>query len=262
MIASTPDAQGIGSVETGVRVLGTIARGGEAMSLSDIARQLDMTPARLHRYLASLIRGGYVVQRHRGGRYDLGPAALELGIRAIRRVDPHAEVWRASRNLGDELQLGVAVSVWVDMQPAIIAHHHGPAPVSVSARPGQRLPALHTAVGRTFLAYMEPSIVERILTDQYDTQAPPMARTRVLSKARFIEELARIQSRGIAAMHGALAAHINALAAPVFDQWGAVCMVISVLADQSELDADPDGATAQTLKQAAMRASNAVGFLP
>ena len=256
------NAQGIGSVESGVRVLGVIARLGRSLSLTEIAQEAEMTPARLHRYLVSLIRGGFVEQKERGGRYDLGPAALELGMCAIRRLDPQTQVWRASRSLGERLHLGVAVSVWVHCEAVIIAHHHGPSPVSVSARPGQRLPPLHTAVGRTFLAHMDNDALENLLDDEYDAQSPPHQDARALSRSQFIAELAAIRSRGIACLRGALAPHINALAAPVFDQWGEVSMVISVLADHHDLDADPEGEAARELRRTTEIASHTLGHRP
>jgi hypothetical protein len=62
--------------------------------LKDLAAAAGMSAAKAHRYLVSFQRLGLVTQDPRSTRYDLGPAALQLGLAALARLDPVR--WRAS----------------------------------------------------------------------------------------------------------------------------------------------------------------------
>ena len=79
--------QGINSVLIGVSILDVIVDAGGAISLNAISAKVDMSPAKAHRYLVSLIETGLVERLKEPGLYDLGPKALKLGLKAIQRID-------------------------------------------------------------------------------------------------------------------------------------------------------------------------------
>ena len=78
---------GIQSVEVGFALLQVLAQGPGAWMLRDLAARAGMPAAKAHRYLVSFQRLGLVVQDSRTTRYDLGPAALQLGLSARARLD-------------------------------------------------------------------------------------------------------------------------------------------------------------------------------
>ena len=55
--------------------------------LKDVAAAAGMSAAKAHRYLVSFQRLGLVTQDARTARYDLGPAALKLGLASLARLD-------------------------------------------------------------------------------------------------------------------------------------------------------------------------------
>ncbi|UIY32264.1 helix-turn-helix domain-containing protein (plasmid) [Neorhizobium galegae] len=78
---------GIQSLEKGLKVLTAIQHAGRAMRLNDIAAAAGMTPSMAHGYLVSLVRTGFVAQDRLSGLYDLGDAALQLGLASLSRTD-------------------------------------------------------------------------------------------------------------------------------------------------------------------------------
>jgi DNA-binding IclR family transcriptional regulator len=56
--------------------------------LKDVAAAAGMSAAKAHRYLVSFQRIGLVAQDERNSRYDLGPAALKIGLASLARLDP------------------------------------------------------------------------------------------------------------------------------------------------------------------------------
>lgn len=80
--------QRVQAAETGMAVLKGLARLGGRASLTAIAAHIDESPAKVHRYLASLIEEGLVAQESGTQQYHLGLEALQIGLAAMRQADP------------------------------------------------------------------------------------------------------------------------------------------------------------------------------
>ena len=78
---------GIQSVEVGFALLEGLTRSRGPLMLKDVAASAGMSAAKAHRYLVSFQRLGLVTQDPRNARYDLGPAALKLGLASLARLD-------------------------------------------------------------------------------------------------------------------------------------------------------------------------------
>jgi len=78
--------RGIQSVDTGIRLLEVLEKVDGPLSLKELSAKADMDPSGAHRYLASFVRCGLVVQSA-DSRYDFGPLALRVGLAAMRRMD-------------------------------------------------------------------------------------------------------------------------------------------------------------------------------
>ena len=74
---------GIQSVEVGFLLLEGLTRSRGPLMLKDLAASAGMSAAKAHRYLVSFQRLGLVVQDSRTAHYDLGPAALKLGLASL-----------------------------------------------------------------------------------------------------------------------------------------------------------------------------------
>ena len=68
----------IQSIDRAIRVLFAL-QGARHMTLSDLAAHLELPPSTVHGIVRTLVAQGMVVQEHRSGRYQLGPAVLRLG---------------------------------------------------------------------------------------------------------------------------------------------------------------------------------------
>ena len=78
---------GIQSVEVGFELLEALSQAPGALMLRDLAAAAGMSAAKAHRYLVSFQRMGLVVQDPVSTRYDLGPAALRIGLASLSRID-------------------------------------------------------------------------------------------------------------------------------------------------------------------------------
>src|SRR4051794_5507598 len=82
------EQRGIQSVEIGGQLLLALSDSSKPMMLRDIAALAGMSPAKAHPYLVSFVRLGLVEQDRASGRYELGRAALQMGLACMRRLNP------------------------------------------------------------------------------------------------------------------------------------------------------------------------------
>src|SRR5210317_1822947 len=106
--------QGINSVVIGMSVLDVIVDAGSALSLNAIANEVEMSPAKVHRYLVSLIETGLVTRLKEPGLYDLGPKALKLGFKATKRIDRVSIANEELDTLNSQVDETVFLSIWND----------------------------------------------------------------------------------------------------------------------------------------------------
>jgi len=102
---------GIQSVEVGFALLQALGDAPGPLMLRDLARAANMSAAKAHRYLVSFQRLQLVVQDVASTRYDLGPAALKLGLASLERLDAvklaRERVARLTEDIGHTLALAV-----------------------------------------------------------------------------------------------------------------------------------------------------------
>ena len=149
-----PQRAGIQSVEVGFSLLDVLANAGDALMLRDLAARAGMSAAKAHRYLVSFQRLGLVVQDAGTTRYDLGPAALKLGLASLSRMDA---VKLARARLGALMpQIGqtLALAVWGNQGPCMVHWEESPQTVTVNLRLGDVMPMLSSATGLCFAAFM------------------------------------------------------------------------------------------------------------
>ncbi len=77
---------GVQSLEVGLTVFDVLAVESRPLMLKEIADAIEMHPAKVHRYLVSLVRSGYA-QQFSNGRYGVGDKALVLGLATVRRTE-------------------------------------------------------------------------------------------------------------------------------------------------------------------------------
>ncbi|MEM1428556.1 MAG: IclR family transcriptional regulator [Pseudomonadota bacterium] len=222
---------GLKSLDTALGVLAYMATLGGPKALSEIARGVDMPPSKVHRYLASFVAAGLVRQLGRSGHYDLGPAAMQLGLAAMSRHDFVNSAADGLPDLSLETGMTVLLSVWANHGATVVRWERGASPTDTSMGLGSTLPLLTSATGRVFLAWGPP----RAIAPVRDAQLRRLARQTGLSldaeptQAGMSDLVERIRSRGFASVEGHFVPGLVAAAAPVLDWQGEVQAAITLV---------------------------------
>jgi DNA-binding IclR family transcriptional regulator len=203
---------GIQSVVIGMRVLDTLAVFGGARPLAAIVKGCGLSPSQTHRYLASLTEAG-MVKQDANGEYDLGPAALRLGLSALGRIDLFRIADEKISAFCASTGSTVLLAALGPAGPIIVRWHVGRPPIVTSLGLGSVLSVLHSATGQIFLAYRPDQETEALV-------ALEVAQSPTLDEAAVQRVKDKVRSAGEAAVGGTLIPGLNAKAYPIFDLQG------------------------------------------
>lgn len=194
------------------------------LGITEIAHELAMSKAGVHRVLASLRGRGLIEFDERTRRYLLGPALLSLGLRYLAGLDvrrlAQPELCELSATTGETATLSLRTGdtrVYVDQVTPLRE-------VIMSVTIGVPYPLHAGASSKAFLAFLAAQQVESYLRS--DLRA--LTERTITDRGRLRAELREIAERGWAESSGERQAGAASIAAPVFDHRGQPVAVLSV----------------------------------
>jgi DNA-binding IclR family transcriptional regulator len=181
---TVPDLRSLRSVDSpapavtrAVALLEELARSGQPLALTELARRLDLAKSTVLNICVALEGSGMV--RRTDNRWALGYKVVELGQGFLAGTDLVAEF----RRLTDELPTGnqetVLLAVLDGTDVLYLARHDGSQPVRLASDVGRRLPAVVTALGKAMLAGLPAEELESRLAriDEMPVLTPRSHRT-------------------------------------------------------------------------------------
>lgn len=246
------------SLDVSLQVLEALDNGAAERGISDLAREIGVSKAAVHRILATYARRGYVTQNPATSQYAIGPRLRRFSHVASGKLDLLAISRPYLSELRDATLDTVHLAVLEGGEAVYIAKEDGLHPVQVTSRVGARCPAHCVATGKALLAFAETADRERLL-------AAGLTRFTPLTHADgddFRREMAAIQARGCAVNLGEWRTEVRGVAAPVFDSSGRVVAAIGVCSPATRM---PDARLADacaTVSDVASRLSAHLGGTP
>ena len=251
---------GIQSLEVGFALLDVLTQTPGPLMLRDLAARAGMSAAKAHRYLVSFQRLGLVVQDSRTTRYDLGPAALKLGLAALSRLDAVRLARERMPPLMEQIGHTLALAVWGNHGPTIVHWEESPPAVTANLRLGDVMPLLASATGRCFAAHVAPEAIAPLVREEL-ARAQKLQRTDLpRTQAEVNTLLAEVRTRGVARVVDTLLPGIVGFCAPVFDADGHMALGIVTLGSIATFDPEWGGAVEQPLRAAALQLSQDLGW--
>lgn len=251
---------GIQSVEVGFALLDVLGKSAGPLMLRDLAAAAGMSAAKAHRYLVSFQRLELVVQDEATTRYDLGPAALKLGLASLSRLDAVKLARERVVPLMESIGHTIALAVWGNHGPTVVHWEESPQTVTVNLRLGDVMPLLSSATGRCFAAYVSREAIAPMLRDEM-ARAQKSGRTDVPATMSEVKALLdEVRERGAARVVDTLLPGIVGFCAPVFDSDGHIVLGIVTLGSVATFDAQWNGAVHAPLAAAAARLSADLGY--
>lgn len=236
------------SVEVGGRLLLALADSASALGLKELAARAEMTPSRAHPYLVSFGRLG-LVEQDASGRYDLGPAALRMGLASLQRLDAMKAAEPVMRTLAAQTGHAIALSVWGNFGPTVVRLIEASQPLHVSLRIGSVLSIFDTATGRAFAAALPTERLKQAVAGPLGELMPAATWRERLKELEAIR--AEMRDHGISRSVGSPIPGVNAFSAVAYDLDGAPALVLTMTDHQDRLPSGWKNPAAQALREAA-----------
>lgn len=240
---------GIQSLETGLGILKEIARADMPLSITEISERCSMPKSKLHRYLTSLYRSGFL-KRDVDLRYSLGTELYSIGLKSLNNLDIRNQARPALIRLREQLNETIALSVWTEAGPHYLHWEESLRAVNIGIRVGSQVSALKSAGGLIFLAYLPKEETEHVLLEELSEYGA--------DRKHVEENLSIVREKGYAVTEGSLLPGILSIGCPVFDRSGTVVAAVTVVGIVGFLDASDNSQVVTKLKQACSALSKAI----
>jgi DNA-binding IclR family transcriptional regulator len=181
--------------------------------------------------MQSLVKEGLAAQDPGSGHYDLGPAALSIGLAALRRIDPVEIAARHMKDLGSRVALSGGVAIWTERGPTLVRWYRGPYFSISSLGLGDILPLDNTACGLMFQAFLPDSCIAKARSVQPDP---------FRGEAPSDDVLAVIRATCWSERTGHLLPGVTGQAAPVFDAQQELACVMTTVTNLGQVTTGKD----------------------
>lgn len=236
----------IQSISIAARFLDILAKSEGAMALGELARRAGTGTSTAHRYMQSLVLEGLVAQDRTTGRYDLGPAALHIGIGALRRIEPVEVAARLMKSLASRIAASCGVAIWTERGPTIVRWYRSSDFMVSTVSLGDVLPLDNTATGLVFQAFLPAERIEA---------ARRMQPSSFRGKPPEADVLEEVRREGGADLKEHLFSLLTGKAAPVFDAQNEIaCVVTTVSFIETAQAQDHRAALFEAARQASLEA--------
>lgn len=215
-------------------------------SVRQIARQLDTSPATVHRIFHTFeVR--HLLSRARDGSYQPGLELFRLcqaladNLSPVRIVRPHLEA--LAEECGEAVLLGAydparGEMVFLDMVQAV----H---PLQYMVELNSWMPVHAGATGLAILAFLPDAERERI----YERGPDRLTEATLVSRAALEHEVGLIRERGYARSRGQRTTGAVGVAAPIFDSVGDVFGDVTITIPDQRFDERLEGVLATALRR-------------
>ncbi|QNP50086.1 IclR family transcriptional regulator [Diaphorobacter aerolatus] len=253
---------GIQSVEVGFALLDALTRSNGPLMLKDLAAAAGMSAAKAHRYLVSYQRLALVVQDPRSSRYDLGPAALKLGLASLSRLDAVRLARERVPQLLDQIGHTMALAVWGNRGATLVHWEESPQQaITANLRLGDVMPLLSSATGRCFGACLPRDKTAALIAEELQLAQRHKRADMPLTPKAVDAMFGEVREHGCARVVNTLLPGIAAFCAPVFDSDGHLVLGMLTLGSVATFDVEWDGAIATPLRAAAAQLSSDLGWV-
>ncbi len=226
-----PSSEYLSTLEKGLKVLKCFSRERPQMTLSEVAKVTDLSPAVARRCLLTLCELGYVGKD--GNQYMLQPRVLEFSNAFSESFDIDNLIRPALQTLREATGDSASFAVLQDSEVLYICHVSAYRVVRLQATAGTRFPALITSLGRAVLSTLSDDAIE-----QHIAAYPVQRRTdkTVTDPDSLKALLISARGNGYAVTSDELDYGITSIACPIILASGQVAGAINCSAATSRVD--------------------------
>lgn len=224
--------------------------------VTQIAEQLEMSKAVVHRILQSLTAHALLTYDQASRAYRRGPAMAALGARALADLDLRQMALPVLSELAQQTGETATVSGLVGLSRVYFDQVPSSNEIKMTVEIGRPFPLHAGASSRAILAFLRPVVRAQVL----DTQMTALTGRTILERDVLTGILERTRVVGYAVSQGERQTGAGSVAAPLFNMVGEVVGAISVCGPAQRFDERVYGTLPPLVVAAARRVSEGLGW--
>jgi IclR family pca regulon transcriptional regulator len=198
------------SLERGLSVFKAFDAQHPRLTLSEVARATNLSPAAARRFLLTLVDLGYLAND--GGVFSVLPSVLSLGYAQLSNLSPADIAQPYLDDVSAELRAASSLTVLDGDDTVFLARASAAQPMTLAINVGNRLPAFATAAGRVLLAGLPDGELDAYLER---VVLRPLTPFTIVHPAALRDELLKVRAQGWSLVHQELEEGVVAVAVPV-----------------------------------------------
>jgi len=234
MGAGNGSSEMVGPLQRATAVLRALANGGRlGLSLTDLAKEVQLPHPTVHRILAQMARERFVIQDEDSRKYTLGPLAFELGLAAERQFDIRALCRPILERLAIEAEDTVYLVQRSGNEAVCIDRQEGPSPIRVlTLEVGSRRPLGLGAGGLAILAALPDADMEDVL----EAIMPAIESRWRFPEGALRDSIQNARENGYAVIRNRITLGTTAVGRHVKDSFGRPIGALSVAAVNARME--------------------------
>jgi DNA-binding IclR family transcriptional regulator len=252
------------SLERGLAILGCFTAERPMLGITDFAKQLGMNKSAVHRYVTTLVALGYLEQSSFTPKYRLSLRVFDLGMSALNSLGlhehAHPELELLRQRVGCTVSMAVLEGTEIRFVDRVSGRHEERGKLE-ELRPGSKLPAQRTALGKLLLAQLpEDERRERVAAIAAATIKDDPG--SIVDKRELLAQLALIAETERAAGDEELEPRLISIARPIRADTGNVIAALGLVAHTATISLEQLLEHDSDLRAVADRISLRLGFDP
>lgn len=245
------------SVEKALQLLEAVSEYPQGVAITELAERMRMVKSTVHRLLQTMMRRGFIEQDSTTGRYKLGYAVLDLGMRLYASIDLRKEAEPFLRELVQQTGEVVHLALVDQGSVVYIDKYDSASTIRMHSRVGKRVPVHATGLGKAILAFSPRQIALSIL-DRYGM--PSLTPYTITSKEVFMQILQQVRENGFAEDAEENELGVCCVAAPIFNNQRQAVAACSVSGPKDRMDDKRRQEYAEYVRQAGRNISMRLGY--
>lgn len=240
------------SVAVSFSILNELAISRRPMRVTELAKILGETKAKIHRHLVTLKRLGLVDQDNATELYHLGWKLYQLGEAVADQFGLQEQAQPFLSRIRDETRQTTLLGIPINGEAVVVSSLDNIfSSVVISVKPGNRLLPNCSSQGRMTLAYANPAVQDLVL----NRQIVKLTRYSMTDLEKIRASFSLIRERRWETSADETAIGVNTLTVPVFREGNNFAAMLSIVGMTVDIPAKPDSKQLRILHNCAAELS-------
>lgn len=247
----------IQSVDRALQILELFESSERELSLSQIARDLDLNKSTVFGLVSTLRNRGYLEQNLENTRYRLGIKLFKLGSIVEVNLDIRDVARPFLKLMSEKYKETVHLCLYVRNEVIYIDKVDGPGSMRMYSQMGKAAPFHCTGVGKAVLSFLDDQTMNQIIGSQSLKAFTP---NTITTPEALRREISQIRQRGYCIDEEEIEIGLRCVAAPIFNRKGEVVGALSVAGPAARILDSSIASIIEDVRKVSMMISERLGY--